>query len=92
MNFPANTKVRFVIEITATDGGAPVDPTTLTFRVRNPDSTITDLSSLIVKDATGQYHADTAFVNGGVYTYAWTGTGAVVVQQSASFTILPAPF
>lgn len=61
-------------------GGTAADPTTVTLSVRDPAGTITTYTyagAQVIKEATGAFYYDLALSTVGVYTYRWTGTGAV---------------
>lgn len=59
--------------------GSAVDPSTVTFRVRKPDDTVTayvyGTDEEVVKDATGNYHVDVSATTSGRWFYRWEGGG-----------------
>jgi hypothetical protein len=71
-----------------TNDGAPYDPTNIWLEVRKPDGTTTTYQfggggSPIVKDSTGNYHADLDTTDlPGYWDYKWysTGTGPAAAQ------------
>lgn len=84
------------VSVTFQVGGTDTDPTTVTFRHRKPDGTVTawvyGTDSQVVKDAVGKYHADLALNQEGVWTYRWEGTGAAEVAGEDALRVLPTPF
>lgn len=77
------------------EAGSAADPTTVTLKYKlDAASTITVVypSSPIVKDATGNYHADlptAGFTGPGVQHWfvEWTGTGAVTAIQNDGWLV-----
>ena len=70
--------------------GTVTDPTTVTLKYRNPAGTVTAwtvTAGQIVKDSTGNYHADISPTTAGVWQYKWTGTGAVQAVEELSFAV-----
>ncbi|MBL4763501.1 MAG: hypothetical protein JKY93_12495 [Gammaproteobacteria bacterium] len=66
--------------------GAPADPTTISFLMREPDGEITTFiygtDAELVKDSTGRYHVDFTYQQSGRHFLKWTGTGAVELAES----------
>jgi hypothetical protein len=83
------------ITFTPTIGGQPVDPTTVTLTVDQPDRTeLVYSGASITKDAVGQYHCDVPVTQAGQVKYRWTGTGANATVDENSFLVRqrgPAP-
>lgn len=73
-------------------GTTPTNPTTIDFRITMPDGVVTDLSSSIVNDSTGNYHADYITTQVGLHQYEWIGTGAAQVSQVSQFLVSQATF
>lgn len=79
--------------------GAPVDPTTVTLTIGiigQPGTWQTytyGIGGVVVKDSTGNYHAqvDTTNFEVGNWTYVWRGTGSVRAIQSWYFSVTEAP-
>lgn len=63
-----------------TVGTTDTDPTTVTFRIKDPSGTITVYvyltNSELVKDSAGNFHVDWKFSLSGDYYYRWEGSGA----------------
>jgi hypothetical protein len=72
-------------------GGADTDPTTITVLHRNPSGTLTTwvygTDAEVVKNATGQYHADIDIDEAGRWWYRWVGTGTAQAAEESSFLI-----
>ena len=69
------------------------DPTTLTFKMREPDGTVTTYVSgtdaELVKDSTGNFHVNWPIAKVGKYYYRWIGTGAAAESDTGEFEALP---
>ena len=65
------------------------DPTGITFRVRAPSGTITEYiygtDAELVKSGTGVYYVLVTPTAGGIWKYAFEGTGAVVETKERQF-------
>jgi hypothetical protein len=82
--------------------GAAADPSTVTVRygvaivTPPPDPTATSLvfgvDAAVIKDSTGNYHADIVPATPGNYTYLWVGTGTVAAVSRGTFRVKPSPF
>lgn len=74
------------------DALVATDPTTVSLKFRKPDGTVTTwavTAGEIVKDSTGNYHADIPISASGGWHYKWFGTGAVVVGEESAFVVRP---
>ena len=77
----------------ANSSGVAIDPTTLTLTVKPATSTATvytyGTGAVIVKDSTGNYHADITVTAhyGGVWYYKFTATGSYVGMAQSSFAV-----
>jgi len=70
--------------------GVDTDPTTVSFKFRKPDGTVTTwavTAGQIVKDSTGNYHADLAVTNAGEWRHRFIGTGTVTAVEENSFLV-----
>ena len=71
--------------------GTDVDPTTVTFRVKNPAGATTvyvhGINGQLVKDAVGAYHADVDASLEGDWHYRWEGSGANQAAGEGQFLI-----
>lgn len=90
--YTQGTLVNLTGNFTAVAGGAFVDPTTVTCRVRLPNGTISDISASVTKTAVGQYAAQYLPTMTGQYAYEFIGTGAVEAASVSSFYVSPATF
>lgn len=77
---------------TAVAGGAYVDPTTVTCRVKLPNGMVSDISSSVTKSGIGQYTAQYLPAMIGQHAYEYIGTGAVQAAQLGYFVVSPATF
>lgn len=80
--------------VPATPDAALTDPTTVGLQIRLPDaSTVSSTyggasaAGTIVKDATGQYHADYLPATAGSYWVRWTGTGTAYAAFEYGFAV-----
>jgi uncharacterized protein YfaS (alpha-2-macroglobulin family) len=73
------------------EAGDPVDPTTITFRVRKPDGAVTvyvyGTDAQLVKDGVGAYHVDLAATLAGRWAYRFEGTGAAPSADESLFLV-----
>lgn len=69
--------------------GAATDPTTVTFKVKVPDGTITTYiygtHAELAKSATGVYYVDYSITQAGRYSYRFEGTGTVATAENGEF-------
>lgn len=77
-------------EVTFTDiNDVAADPTTITFKIREPDGTVTTYvygtNSELVKDATGKYHVDWTVAKAGRHIVRWEGDGSLITAEEAEF-------
>jgi nitrogen fixation protein FixH len=89
--YTSNTLINLAVVILDQDSN-PVDPTTLTAKVKAPDNSITDISINIVKDGNGNYHAPYFPTLQGIYTYEFVATGSVEVAVVDKFLVNPVVF
>lgn len=67
--------------------GAAIDPTVVKLTVKKPDGTLTTytygVGDTIVKDSTGNYHANIDLTLAGTWRYRWfsTGTGQAAEED-----------
>jgi uncharacterized protein YfaS (alpha-2-macroglobulin family) len=82
--------VRCTAAFTDTAGTA-IDPTTVSFRVKDPAGTITTYAygtdSELVKDSTGNYHVDIDANTDGIWAYRFSSTGAGQAAAEATFRV-----
>lgn len=90
-SYTSNNAIRLAVIVTASAGGQPIDPTSIRLDMEDPSGAITDLSSTIVKDSVGNYHADYTPLLVGVYLYSWIGTGAAIFATNGKFNVTQAP-
>jgi hypothetical protein len=73
--------------------GAAVDPTTVTFEVKDPLNAITSYTSPdVVRDSTGNYHLDVLLNASGPWWYRTEGTGAFIAAAEKQLTVKPSQF
>lgn len=76
--------------------GTATDPTAVSLKVIAPDGTQTTYvygtDAEVVKDSTGNYHADLSVSAAGDWHYQWIGTGAVQAAQGGQFVVQPTAF
>lgn len=69
------------------------DPTMLTFKMREPDGTVTTYvegtNSELVKVSTGNFRVDWPIAKVGKHYYRWIGTGAAAEADTGEFEALP---
>src|SRR5687768_7463363 len=87
---PVSINIQTLVNRVLTD----TDPTTLTLHVRTPDGTYTSSVYLaggqtytIVKDSTGDYHADIPITMAGVWWYEWVSTGPGAGAEERAFRV-----
>lgn len=94
MTFDIGDMVRLTVEFLVDEQN--VDPSTLTFKLKSPDGTITTYvfgaGSDVVKDAVGHYHVDYLTVKSGTHTYHWQGTGTAQSALEGAFFVQPSQF
>lgn len=65
--------------------GTEADPTTVTFKMREPDGTETiyayGTDAELVKDGVGRYHVDWTLTQAGRHVVRWEGTGVVATAE-----------
>jgi len=74
--------------------GVVTDPTTLVLKVRTPGASSATtytygVGIMIVKDSTGNYHADIPLDTVGTWSYDWVGTGAAAFAEGGKFYCHP---
>ena len=77
------------VSVTFKVSGTATDPTTVTVKVKKPNgaklSYVYGTDPEVVKDATGEYHADVLTTVTGHYHYRWEGTGTAHVAGGKVF-------
>ncbi len=83
-----------LIQITGTftnKDGAAADPSTILVKVKDPigaETTYTyGVDVNVTKASTGVYNATLTPAIAGLWWYRWEGTGALIAQDEASFTV-----
>jgi hypothetical protein len=70
--------------------GAFADPTTVTFKMKEPDAVVTTyvygVAAQLVKEAVGQYYVRWPIAKAGLHTWSAGGTGAVESYEERQFT------
>jgi hypothetical protein len=79
----------------ANAAGAAVDPTTVSFQMREPGAKVTTYTyptdSQLVKDGVGSYHVDWQIGLAGSHAYRWLGAGANAASEFGGFIGTPNP-
>lgn len=73
----------------------PVDPTTVTLKVRDPDGEETEYvyeASAIERTSTGAYSFALEPTKSGVWSYRWKGSGNVKVAREKAFSVKESEF
>jgi len=82
-------KVRCSVDFKVAD--VLTNPTTVTFKSKKPSGTVTTLvygtDADLVRDATGQYHADVVTDEKGEWNFRFEGTGTCTAVEEAAFTV-----
>ena len=71
--------------------GNAIDPTTVTFKVRDPPLNETEYvygdDAEVVKDGVGVYHVDVSVDESGRWRYRWESTGTGQAAGEAEFSV-----
>jgi ABC-type Fe3+ transport system substrate-binding protein len=90
MTYDVGDRARLEVGFTNLAGN-PTDPTAVTLKVKAPGTAVVTytfgVGGTIVKDSTGNYHADIDITVPGKWHYRWTGTGALVVVEETSLFV-----
>ncbi len=81
-----NDVVRISAAFTDLDG-VPTDPTTVTFRVKDPAGAVAVHTGDVEHDGDGEYHLDADATEAGEWFYRVEGTGAVQESGEGSFVV-----
>jgi len=98
MSYAINQLVRITAEFHSGPSrtGPLINPTRVEVKTIAPDGTETDLAwpddIAVVKDATGQFHADVLADQHGTWTVRINGKGAAVAAQEWHFVVDPSKF
>jgi uncharacterized protein YfaS (alpha-2-macroglobulin family) len=88
--------VRMSAKFTATSTGLPVDPSTVTVKVRNPSGAVVTYvfgtDSALVHDGLGQFHVDVPVTAQGVWYYRFESTGSGQAANEQSFFVKASKF
>lgn len=94
MAYDLGDVVRVSVAFSTVATGVALDPTAVYLSVKDPDGNITlyqyGVDSEIVKDSTGNYHADIDVDTYGQWYYRWYSTGAGKAADEGSFYVDPA--
>lgn len=91
-NYVSDQLIRFTNAITTTADNMPAIPSALGFKIQLPDGTTVDLTSSVVNDGGGEYHADYVPTLVGIYTYQWRATGTIRDAAINQFRVIQATF
>lgn len=83
--------VRVSAPFTLVSSGAAVDPDVVKLTIKTPSGTVTTYiygtDAEIVKDSTGNYHADISAGEAGTWHYRWWSTGNGQAAQEKRFEV-----
>lgn len=87
--------LRFGVEINTPDG-EPTDPDTLTFKMMEPDGTVTTFvagtDDELVNDDVGSSHVDRTLDQAGSHFLRWDAEGDLAGAREESFLVRPSEF
>lgn len=90
MSYVLGNLVRVTFSVTD-EAGTPADPDTVTLRVQRHSDTetvyVNGTDAIVVKDATGEYHADLDPTDKGLWHWRWEGTGTVEAAAEGYFSV-----
>ncbi len=92
---PGNMVVLSVLFTNNATPPVPVDPTTITLRVTDPDDVETDYTyalAQVAKVSTGNYSFQLEVLTQGYWNYRWEATGAVVAANETRFLVSQSAF
>jgi uncharacterized protein YfaS (alpha-2-macroglobulin family) len=76
---------------TRRSNGNAVDPTTVTFNIRQPDETyieyVYSVDAELIRDGVGLYHVDFTVDQAGEYCYGFVGAGDVNALAEKTFEV-----
>jgi hypothetical protein len=78
------------LSITFTQGGAAIDPSTVSLTVQQPDGTQTTYTytgATITRDSLGNYHVDVSLTLVGTHRYRWVSTGTGAAAEEGSIAV-----
>jgi hypothetical protein len=84
-------RVKVAVDIVDPPPAVPIDPTAVALTMALPGGSSVNLTSSIVHDGVGLYHADYAPLQTGFYQYEWVGTGAAQAAAVGSFLVNQGP-
>lgn len=96
-SYPVGSNVRFSVVFTEVATGALVDPTTVIFRIKTPETgAVTTWTYLvlgsIVRDSIGRYHADYTCDFPGDWYYRWEAAGSHIGAYEKKVCIMDTEF
>lgn len=72
--------------------GTPIDPETLTLKIKPPGATALQTITNPTKTATGIYHHDLPLDKKGTWYYRWESTAPLPAAAEGSLTVQPSRF
>jgi hypothetical protein len=91
MAYDLGQKVRVSAPFTLLSDSSAVDPDVVKLSVRTPAGVTTTytygVGDTIVKDSTGNYHADISTTEAGVWVYRWFSTGNGQTAGEEEFSV-----
>lgn len=92
--FDINDQVRVSVTFTTTNGGTKIDPSTVIFKLKDPDDLVTQFTypTGIDKSEVGVYYRDFQVTKSGRYYYRWEGSGGNPSATESYFVVRPSEF
>ena len=96
-SYPEGSSVKFSVIFQTPPDGPVVDPTTVTFKIKRPDTGVVVTytyppAGTVIKDSTGKYHADYTCDFPGEWYYRWEGAGAHIGANEKYVCIMETMF
>jgi hypothetical protein len=93
LTYNQGQRVRLTAHFT-NDEGADADPNVIRLKVKDPTGTVTEYvypAAPVVKDDTGNYHADIVPNLAGDWYYRWESEGVPQVAEDSQFMVSDSP-
>lgn len=95
MAYDIGDQIRCSVEFT-NRSGTYVDPSSVTFKIKNPTGTITSYiygtDDKLVKEATGKYYILIEPTSSGIWHYRFEGDGIVIAASESNFVVKATQF
>ena len=86
-NYTLGTLVQLTANFTQTSNSAPIVPTTVTCKIKDPNGVVTDISNSISSPSTGEYVATYLPSMLGIFSYEFIGTGSAEAASIGTFNV-----